>query len=220
MIYRGDYTRNSNGYEDFFCDSHKYDYILEDVKEHLKSKDIIYSYLNISDLNCELLNNFNRYQNVTYVVRNMEGIKQIVLNPYVDDWDYTIKNEIIFRNFKECLLDGGVVIIATYNNYVIGFASLFGKPIGSKKEYYELAQLHVSYEFRRFNIGSNLFNMCVSQVKEWGGRRLYIQAHQAYETQEFYKAMGCVNAKENILHHVIFEPYDCQLEFNIEHPVI
>ena len=45
--------------------------------------------------------------------------------------------------------------------------------------------------------------------------KLYISGHSAVETQAFYKAMGCVEAKEYNQKHVELEPYDCQLEYQI-----
>ena len=48
--------------------------------------------------------------------------------------------------------------------------------------------------------------------KNMGAGKLYISAHSAVESQAFYHAMGCVEAKVYCQAHVDMEPYDCQLE--------
>lgn len=215
MIYRGDYTRNICWDNEIYESLHKDYFIMNEVREQLRKKDILYSYLNISDIKGDLLDKFNRYQKVNYIVRNIEGIKQLIYSPYIDNWDDTMKHEIIYTNFRQCLLDGGIVISANYHNYLIGFASLLGKPLDNQNQAYILSQLHISYEFRRFHIGTELFRMCLNQVKEWGGKKIYIQVHQAYETHEFYKAMGCVDTKEASFFHGLLWPYDCQMEYRL-----
>ena len=59
----------------------------------------------------------------------------------------------------------------------------------------ELAVMGVLPEYHRRGIGRALF----AAAKEWagdhGGRKLYISAHSAVESQAFYKAMGCVEAQ-------------------------
>ena len=45
------------------------------------------------------------------------------------------------------------------------------------------------------------------------GKKLYLSAHSAVETQAFYAAMGCVEAREYNEAHVASEPFDCQMEY-------
>lgn len=51
--------------------------------------------------------------------------------------------------------------------------------------------------------------------KESGAKKLYISAHSSEETQAFYKALGCVEAKEYNSKLVAEEPCDCQLEYSL-----
>lgn len=44
-------------------------------------------------------------------------------------------------------------------------------------------------------------------------KKLYLSAHSAVETQAFYAAMGCVEAREYNEAHVASEPFDCQMEY-------
>ena len=61
-------------------------------------------------------------------------------------------------------------------------------------------------------MGRALFLAAKGWARERGGRKLYISAHSAVESQAFYKAMGCVEAEVYHQGHVEEEPYDCQLE--------
>ena len=61
-------------------------------------------------------------------------------------------------------------------------------------------------------IGKTLFIAAKTWAAEHGAKKLYISAHSAIETQEFYKAMGCTDAMLYNQKHVEQEPYDCQLE--------
>ena len=61
-------------------------------------------------------------------------------------------------------------------------------------------------------IGRTLFDAAKEWARKNGAEKLYISAHSAVESQAFYKAMGCVEAKEYNQKHVEEEPYDCQLE--------
>ena len=87
---------------------------------------------------------------------------------------------------------------------------------GSCCQYADLTNLHVSEDFRRRGIGSQLFNIASDFAKSIGAKKLYISSHSAIETQNFYKHMGCIDTKEPIASHVEAEPYDCQLEFMLE----
>lgn len=75
-----------------------------------------------------------------------------------------------------------------------------------------MSSIHVSEDMRGQGIGRSLF----ASAKEWalkkGAEKLYISAHSAMETQEFYKAMGCVEAEEYSQRYIETEPYDCHLE--------
>ena len=83
---------------------------------------------------------------------------------------------------------------------------------GTSKQYLDLTNIHVSEDQRNCGIGKKLFTAAKIWAKEHGAKKLYISAHSAVESQEFYKSMGCVEAKEYSQEHVEKEPYDCQLE--------
>lgn len=169
--------------------------------------------LKYTDLVPELLEDFNRYQEVDNVWRTVNGKKLLVRNPFVDDWSCELKKEIVSQDFTNCFKSGGVVFGAFLNNKLIAFATLLHEFFGSQNQYIQLLQLHISYKYRRLGLGKSLFTSCVCKAREWGARKLYISGHSAEETQRFYKTVGCVEAIEinnKIAEH---EPFDCQLEF-------
>lgn len=171
--------------------------------------------LDKNDLVPELLEHFNRYQEVTNVWRIIDGKTVLVKNPFVENWDSELKKEIVSEDFTNCISSGGVVYGAFYKNRLIAFASILHDFFGSQKQYLQLMQLHISYEYRHLGIGKRLFSLCACQAKEWGAKKLYISTHSAEETQHFYKAVGCTNAAEINKELAEHEPFDLQLEFSL-----
>lgn len=169
-----------------------------------------------NEINMDLFNKFIRHQIVTDCFRkNGCGEWEIKNDPFIDDWsesDY--KNLIcILRN---TILNGGFVYGAFYNSELKGFVSVEGEIFGRENRYMDVSNLHVSEDMRRCGIGKILFDIAKKLAKENGAKKLYISAHSAVETQEFYRSMGCVDAKEYSVEHVKKEPYDCQLEFILD----
>ena len=94
-----------------------------------------------------------------------------------------------------------------------GFASVESAPLGKAGDYRDLTCLHVSAELRGRGIGRELFTRAAQWARAHGGKKLYLSAHSAVETQAFYAAMGCVEAREYNEAHVASEPFDCQMEY-------
>ncbi len=131
--------------------------------------------------------------------------------PFIDDWseeDY----QFLIECLKNTIITGGVVYAAFCNGVLKGFASVESGFFGKEEKYLDLTSLHVSEDMRSMGIGRELFMAACRWAKERGADKLYISGHSAVETQAFYKAMGCVEAKEYNQKHVEAEPYDCQLE--------
>ena len=93
-----------------------------------------------------------------------------------------------------------------------GFASVEAEFLDEERRYLDLSSIHVSSDARRMGIGKRLFLGAVQWARKNGAEKLYISAHSAVESQSFYKAMGCREAKVYHRQHVEAEPYDCQLE--------
>ena len=55
-------------------------------------------------------------------------------------------------------------------------------------------------------IGKKLFLEAKQWAKQRGAKKLYISAHSSVESQAFYKAMGCVEAKVYNQKHITMIP--------------
>ena len=168
------------------------------------------------ELTMELFSQFRRRQVVDGCLRQEQEQWVVKSDPFVDQWsreDY----EFLIKCLKNTLETGGVVFGAFSQGVLKGFASVEGKPVGSKGQYRDLTSLHVSEELRGAGIGRSLFEMAALWAKAQGGKKLYISSHSAVETQRFYQAMGCVDAKELLEEHVAREPLDRQLELVLVH---
>ncbi|WP_330513305.1 GNAT family N-acetyltransferase [Lacrimispora algidixylanolytica] len=178
-----------------------------------------YREINISELNKELFQQFNRYQEVKECVRKVNGVWSSVKNPFTEQWqdeDY----EVLVRCLKITIHTGGVVFGAFHHGELKGFASVEGVFMGKHKNYLDLSNIHVSYDVRGKRTGRRLFHMVSEWARLKGAQNLYISAQSSVETQAFYKAMGCMEAKEYDEAHVTREPHDCQLEYKLERKVI
>lgn len=166
----------------------------------------------IHDMSFDVLKRFNRYQVTNRVIYVKNGSYLYRDEHFVETWDEKKKKEVI-ESLKKCICNGGIVAGAFNNRDLIGFANIENKFFGENKEYLELPYMHVSYEYRGLGIGRMLFQLCCRESKAMGAKKLYIASHPSVETQNFYKSMGCVPAKE--INREVFErePLDIQLEF-------
>lgn len=166
------------------------------------------------DICCELFQSFIRRQVVTSCWRKEHGAWVIKDDPFIDDW-----NEEDYRFLVSCLLHtlafGGFVYAAFDGEQLKGFVSVEAEWFGGKGEYLDLSSIHVSADMRGQGIGKALFLAAKGWAREKGAKKLYISAHSAVESQAFYHAMGCVEAKRYHPGHVEKEPFDCQLECSV-----
>jgi len=175
---------------------------------------IQYKKLDADEIDRNLFDGFIRHQIVTKCWRKENGEWIIKNAPFIDDWsenDY----QMLIAHLRNVLLSNGFVYAAFYCGKLKGFVSVDLKWFGSGQEYLDLTDLYVSEDMRRKGIGKVLFLAAAKWAKKEGARKLYISAHSAMESQAFYRAMGCVEAKAYNLKHVEKEPYDCQLEYRL-----
>jgi GNAT superfamily N-acetyltransferase len=168
------------------------------------------------DLHGGLLNGFDRTQIVERVWRVIDGKKQVVPCAFTESWNDRLLRDIIFGDFAEAMEFGGKVFLAYEEDHLLGFATLGGEPLGLGGEYLQLIQLHVSFPERGKGVGKKLFFHCMQKAKAMGARKLYISSHSSVETQAFYASAGCVDAKWIFEAQVEHEPYDIQLEYQIQ----
>jgi predicted GNAT superfamily acetyltransferase len=171
--------------------------------------------LSVSELRGFSLGNFNRYQETTRVRYVENGQVLHKEDNFVDNWDGHKKDRIV-RGLLDCVRAGGVVVGAFADKNLVGFASIQGRFFGSRQQYLELHYLHVSNEVRSRGVGKKLFKFCCTLAKQMGAAKLYIAAHPAEETQQFYQRMGCILALETNQEILEREPLDIQLEVCLE----
>ena len=167
-----------------------------------------------NEIDRELFRDFIRRQNVTKCWRKQEGKWVIKDDPFIDDWsekDY----QTLIACLKHTLSTNGFVYAAFCDNSLKGFISVESELFGGEQKYLDLSCIHVSEDMRGMGIGRTLFCAAREWARKNGAKKLYISAHSAVESQAFYKAMGCVEAKEYNQKHVEAEPYDCQLECSV-----
>ena len=174
--------------------------------------EIIYRKINENELNTEIFSNFNRYQQVNKCWRKRNG-KWILENiAFTEQWGKQ-EYEFLVECLKNTLNTGGAVTGAFIEEKLVGFTSVENKFFGSKNQYLQLSSIHVSYEIRGKGIGKKLFQMIAQEARNLQAKKLYISAHSSEESQAFYKAIGCIEAKEYNEKLVQAEPCDCQLEY-------
>ena len=173
---------------------------------------ITYRSLFPEEIDRKLFSAFIRHQEVTRCWRKIEGTWQICDIAFIDDWseaDYTAGIETL----KKTLLTGGFLIGAFSEDKLKGFASVEPGFFGSRRQYLDLSNLHVSEDMRRKGIGRTLFYKAAEWAKNKGAKKLYLSAHSAVESQAFYHSLGCVEAEEYNEALVEKEPCDCQMEY-------
>ena len=154
---------------------------------------------------------FDRFQPVEKCWRKQDGqwvVKDIAFTERWSEGDYRELCALL----RLTLATGGAVWGAFLDGKLKGFVSVEGERIGSRGQYADLSSIHVSADARGKGLGRALFQKAEEAGRMLGAQALYISAHSSVESQAFYKAMGCVEAKEYQAFHVEKEPCDCQLE--------
>ncbi len=176
--------------------------------------EIIYRDITYGELDRRLFGDFQRRQEVVDCWRREGGEWGIKPDPFTDDWSEADYRELI-DGLRKTVVGGGMVRGAFIGGKLKGFVSVGRRLFGSRGQYIDLYELHVSRDFRRRGIGTKLFGFAVAFAKQIGAEKLYISAHSAVESQSFYRSLGCKEAEEYSQAHVTKEPYDCQLERSV-----
>ncbi|WP_456271030.1 GNAT family N-acetyltransferase [Bacillus sp. AK031] len=167
--------------------------------------------LSAPDIKDNMLDQFERYQETSTVLRHHDGLFKEEKDPFIDDWSAIRKREIV-QHFRLCIKEGGAVLTASENDKVKGFAIIEPGTFGTVHTYRELSYIHISREARGKGIGRMLMAAVKETARSMGTDKLYIGAHPAVETQAFYRKLGCVPAQEVNLAIYNREKLDIQLE--------
>ena len=178
----------------------------------MKSECLKYKNLTAEDIAPSFLDGFERRQEVMLCYRRGEKGWEVRPDPFTDDWTEEERASVV-KALQETAKSGGFVQAAFFEGRPVGFAAVCKQPLGKKREYLDLSELHVSREWRRRGVGRRLFQAAAAWAKEHGAEKLYISAHSAVETQVFYRSLGCTDAVWEDKRHVEREPFDCQLEY-------
>jgi len=170
--------------------------------------------LSLADLHPDLLQYFNRHQEVRRCLRKEGGNWVLKDISFTEEWDIAVKKEIVEKDFTDCIKSSGTVWgVFNRNKALIAFACLPSHLFGSKNQYLQLMQIHVSSECRNNGLGKMLFELCTDKARNLGAKKLYISTHSSEESQYFYTKIGCVDAEEINEKLAKLEPYDRQMEF-------
>jgi N-acetylglutamate synthase-like GNAT family acetyltransferase len=183
---------------------------LENIMDYIEYKE-----LDRKDIKQNLLENFDRYQEIKQFYKNENGKWVLKEHEFIGNWDKNRYEEV--NNFiKNTINKNGYVFGAYDNRKLIGFAVLLNETFGSKNQYIELKFIHVSNKYRHKGIGKILFNHCIKKAKEIGIEKIYISTNTAEESQRFYLKIGCIDAMEINTKLAEKEPYDRQMEYIVE----
>ncbi|MDR0897386.1 MAG: GNAT family N-acetyltransferase [Oscillospiraceae bacterium] len=164
------------------------------------------------DLSPDMLSDFDRHQAIQRCWRQQNGAWALVENPYVEDWSAAQKRCTVLEGLLPALRSGGAVFAAYDGARLVGFAALDGRARGSRGQYRWLDMLHVSQGWRGRGIGGQLLLLAQQAARAMGAESLYISAHSAEESQAFYRAKGCICAREVLADIAAAEPFDVQME--------
>ena len=128
------------------------------------SRPITYRQLTAADIQPNMLDSFNRYQQIEKCWRNQNGKWTLVDLPHIADWD-SEKKRNISTEFSKTLQKGGFLFAAFDGEQLIAFGLVKGEKLGKSHQYIKLEYLHVSCDYRGSGIGKKLFAMCVASAK-------------------------------------------------------
>lgn len=128
------------------------------------------------------------------------------------------KPEVIAKHIeylKDLAVRDGPIYGAFDNSKLVGVMALENKFIGKKKDKLELYFMHVSNNYRRKGVGTELFKIAVQEAQKLGAVKLYISASPSKLTTDFYINLSCKLASELIPELFEREPEDIHLEYEL-----
>ena len=175
---------------------------------------ITYQWLLKGKLSADLLDEFERWQEVRECWRKNGSEMKLVPLRYIQDWDLE-KRRMVAADLIKLVENGGIACGAFLGSRLIGFASVDKKIFGDHRKYAELKMLQVSRPYRSRGIGRKLLRFISEESRCWGIDSIYISAHSSKESQAFYRAVGCIPASEVNAEIAANEPFDCQMELEL-----
>lgn len=175
--------------------------------------------LSSSRFNENSLDDFVLKQRVANCWRKIGGSYVLVPVCYTEEWNLYERKKMAQKIIST--LDGGAAVFAAIkDDSIIGFALLSSVLFGSSKQYVDLEEFYVSEPYRRHGIGKILFEKVCLEATRLGAKKLYISAHSAQESIAAYKKYGCVLAEEPDAAHIVKEPFDLQLQYDLQFNIL
>lgn len=172
----------------------------------LPINEITYRLLQEADIAPDMLNAFVWRQEITreYRPRKRGGWRVVTLRrPRVEDKTREqlrafVKWDLLPMVFGRRVMGHRGAVFGAYDGArLVGFAFLRDKLLG-EEQLHSVGVLWVSADRRREGIGRELFRLCCEAARAEGAERLYISTNPAAETQDFYRALGCVDARRRV----------------------
>ena len=142
---------------------------------------IVVRAMKVDDLHTHMMDEFNRYQEITHILRKNGRTKKL-RRPRVEDWTAgftkgSISNFIYHVYFRQYFGGEPKVSAAFRGDQVVGFAHWrFMEDLKLKRSkqttYAILDRLFVSQDCRRMGLGKQLFGLCARAAKAEGASML------------------------------------------------
>lgn len=155
------------------------------------------------------LDDFSRAQSVTNVYRLQDGQLVLAHQPFTEDWSPERKRD----KAAEVLSGSFITFCAFEHRRVLGCIMLEPELNEGRMIVHSF---HVSADQRRRGLGRRLFEAAKAEARDHHAAALYISACSSEETIRFYLAMGCHLSLNPIPAMVEDEPWDIQLECDLE----
>ena len=178
--------------------------------------------MTVDDLHIHMMDEFDRHQEITHIVRKSGRVKKL-REPRVEDWTEgnkkaSVSNFIYHVYFRQFYGGEPKVFAAFRGDQVVGFAHwryLEDQNLkwGKEKDFAILDRLFVSRECRRMGLGRRLFNLCAEAARAEGAHMMYISTEPAIETQAFYRSLGCAKTKTGLGRVTRAPKHDIPLEY-------
>jgi len=164
-------------------------------------EDIVCRAMTVQDLNVHMMDEFDRHQEVTLVMRKNGRVKKLRRSK-VEGWPAGTKESFVRNLFIHAVhlrqyYHGQPLVFAAFRDgQVVAFASRrLQNP--EKPELSQLDNLFVS-RCRRMGLGRQLFRLCAEAAKAEGAQVMLVNTRPAFETQAFYRSLGCAPANKRL----------------------
>jgi len=178
--------------------------------------------MTVDDLHVHMMDDFDRHQEITHVMRKNGRVKKL-RKPRVEDWPAEGKTgfvrNFIYHVYVRQFFGGEPKVFAAFRDgQVVGFAywrCIENQKLkrGKAKDFAILDRLFVSRECRRMGLGRQLFELCAQAARAEGAPMLYISTEPAVETQAFYRSVGCVKTRTDLGPVMRAPKHDIPLEY-------